>query len=57
MKYIRTKDKILLMNEGYYDKFGRYHSITYIKEADNIEELCDAYVCIVSNYDPVYCSF
>ena len=32
MKYIRTKDKILLMNEGYYDKFGRYHSIMYVEE-------------------------
>ena len=55
MKYIRTKDKILLMNEDYYfDTFNKKkvivnsygYSEQVIKEADTIEELCDEFVMI-----------
>lgn len=45
MKYIRTKDKIIT-----YDNYARLLASGYkpkiIKEADTVEELCDAFIYI-----------
>lgn len=61
MKYIRTKDKILLFRDyeginGVLTNIGWIYKFEIIKEADTIEDLFDGYVCIVKNYDAEYCT-
>ena len=52
MKYIRTKDKIIT-NDNVEEIDKAYFNDEIIKQADTIEELCDAYV-ITSKQGHIY---